>query len=112
MIAAWLARVGLGWLWGPIGKALLIVAGALLVVHLIRQDALADCAADQLAAEIELERERTVAAQKIANEARARADQSEERIAQLEELTDDLISETTDACPVSDDLRERLRSIE
>lgn len=111
MIAAVLSRWGLGWLLGPVGKALALGLAALVVVHLIRQDAIADCEADELRAQLALKDAQLAEQAKIIDAARTRADAAEARATELKDLTNDIILDTGSSCPIDDDLRERLRSI-
>lgn len=111
MISSLLARWGLQWIMGPVGKALLLAAAALVAIHLIRQDALADCEADQLREELALKDAQLEAQARIIAAARTRADETAQRVAELEDLTNDILLETSGTCPITDDLRERLRAI-
>lgn len=111
MIAAFLARWGLSWVLGPVGKALALAAVVFIAVHLIRQDALADCEADQLREELALKDAQIEAQARIIESARKRADETANRVAELEDLTNDILLETSGSCPIPDDLRERLRAI-
>lgn len=111
-MSALLLRYGLGWLLGPAGKAMAVGLALLLVVTYIRQDAYADCQADQLRDQLAQKEIQLAEAQEIAETARERATTAEAEVDKLGDLTDDLISEAGSTCPISDDLRERLREIQ
>lgn len=97
---------------GPFGKAIGIAVIGLLVVHFIRADAIAGCQAKQMEAQLMQADIDTRAAEDIADAARERARKAETRIRELEGITNEIILNNTDSCPISDELREQLRAIQ
>jgi len=112
MITALLARWGLGWLLGPMGKAVGIAMAGILVIHFIRADAIADCQAKQFEVQLIQAGLDQRIAEDIADSARARARESEIKIRELEGITNEIILNNTNGCAISDELREQLRAIQ
>ena len=112
MIAPLLARWGLGWLLGPMGKAIGIAVVGLLVIHFIRADAIAGCQAKQMEAQLVQADIDQRAAEDIADAARKRAREAEIKIRELEGITNEIILDNNDSCAISDELREQLRAIQ
>lgn len=106
----------LGWLVGPIGKWVLV--GAILAAWTLgnridaARKATAECQLDVLHATIDLERNRARVADRIAAEARARADETRTELETLEAITREITNTSGDACPIPDDIRERLLRIQ
>lgn len=105
----------IGWLLGPIGKWILI--GALVAAWTFgnridaARKATAECRLSTLNATIDLERNRVKVAERLADEARARADQTQTELEALEAITNDIIDNEDGSCAIPDDLRERLLRI-
>jgi hypothetical protein len=112
----------IGMLTSSIGRTVTLCLGAIIFVLWIQSDSATkateaanlQCTVDVTAA-TSIERERQAAARiVIMDNAVKRADDADQRIAELEVIADDFKSQISAqglTCPMSDDLIERLRSI-
>lgn len=99
----------------PVGQALgvLLLLTGWTVYH--RQDAAseaaAECRADQFQAQV-VEKERQLAvAEKIAQDARDRANAAEVEMIRLREAANALLEDPSPSCDIPDDVRQQLRAI-
>lgn len=99
----------------PVGRALGLLLALVVWTTYHRLDAASEarqsCEDAQLVATVE-ERERQLAvAEKIAQDARDRADQAEAEMRDLREAADAIIEQAGDTCDIPDGVRQRLRDI-
>ncbi len=103
-------------LMGPAGKVILLALAFVGWTVYQRMDATSDCEATELRKELIESQRQLEIANRIAQDARARADQTENEIAETErlynELVTDLKSIPTASCPIDPAIRERLLLIE
>jgi peptidoglycan hydrolase CwlO-like protein len=105
------ARV-IAFLTGPAGRMLLLVLAFVGWTVYQRHDATMDCEAEQLKQDLLESQRQLEKSNKIAKDARERADQTEVEMAETERLFDELKNEIENrACRIDDDLRERLLRI-
>lgn len=108
------ARAAISFIASPAGRLMLIVLAFLAWGAYQRIDATADCEEAQLREELAESQRQLSIARQIATEARSRADEAEEDIAELKGLADALISEIQGSgggCAIDSDTRDRLLRI-
>lgn len=99
----------------PVGKALgvILLLAAWTSYHRIdaASDARDECQQSQFEAQV-AEKERQLAvSEKIAQDARERADSAEAEMSILREAANEVLQDTNPSCDIPDDLRDRLRAI-
>lgn len=98
-------------LFSPAGKTLALVLAVLAWTAYSRHDATKDCQEAQLAAELKESQRQLVIANRIAEEARTRADQMATEIVELKDLADDIVQNPGSSCSLDDGDVERLLRI-
>lgn len=116
MLAGLLGGRVIQFLLGPAGKVLILglAFGAWTLYH--RIDATRDCEAAELREELLESQRQLEIAQRIADNARDRANKTEQEMSEVERLYDDLKTdleqrETVGTCHIDPDLADRLRAI-
>ena len=99
----------------PVGKAfgLVLALSAWTAYHRVdaAMDAKGDCKQEQFERQV-AEKERQLAVtEKIAQDARSRADTAEAEMLQLREAANEVFENTSPSCSVPDDVLQRLRTI-
>ena len=101
---------------GPAGKIILLALAFVSWTMYQRYDATSDCESDALRLDLIESQRQLKIAEGIADDARARADQTEAEMSETErrydELKTDLESSPETSCPIDPDTRERLLRIE
>lgn len=103
-----------GFMMGPGGKVLAIILAFTAWTAYQRMDATRDCKESVYLAQVEEANKQMAISREIANDAIARATETEEQLRQLEEQTDALIADiksSGSSCTIPPDLRERLLRI-